>query len=238
MRKLLIICFIAIFPCAHASADALGLYLGGGSWSHDPSGAFSSSQGGDTIDMNSDLNLSKKSEAYLWLAFEHPVPLLPNIRLEKTGLSHTSSTSSAFNFNGSPVATGATEVTLDSLDTILYYRLLDNWVNLDLGINLRRLDGRFAIGNESVEVTETVPMLYLAAAFDMPLTGLSLGADYKYVGYSGSSYNDSRIRLAYEMGIIGIEAGIRSTKITLDDVDGINSNIDFKGLMVGAFLHF
>lgn len=239
MRKFITICFITILPVVGASADTLGLYLGGGSWNHDPSGTFSSNQtGSDNIDMSSSLKLSEKSEAYLWLAFDHPIPLVPNIRLERTALSHTSTTSSTFNFKGNPVATGAVEVTMDSVDTILYYRLLDNWVNLDLGLDLRKLDGRFAIGNDSIEVSETIPMLYLAAQFDMPLTGLSLGVDYKVVGYSGSSYNDIRLRAAYEYGVVGFEAGLRSIKLTLDDVDGANSDIEFSGLMVGAFLHF
>jgi len=239
MRNLLVICLSIVLPISAASADTLGLYLGGGSWSHDPSGSFGTTQpASDNIDIASDLNLGKNSETYLWLAFDHPIPVLPNIRLEKTGMSHTSKTSGSYNFNGNPAATGASEMTLDSVDAILYYRLLDNWVNLDLGLDLRKLDGRFAIGSEAVDVSESVPMLYLAVELDLPLTGLSLGADYKVVSYKGSSYNDSRIRVAYETGVVGMEAGLRSTRFKLDDVDSINSEMTFKGLMVGVFLHF
>lgn len=230
---------VALFAVNTASADTLGLFVGGGSWSHDPSGSFNSNQAGsDNIDLESNLNFSKESESYLWAAFEHPLPVLPNIRVEKTSLSHASTTGGTFNFNGNPVATGATLMTLDSTDAVLYYRLLDNWVNLDLGLNLRKLDGEFAIGSESLTVSETIPMLYLSAQFDLPLTGLSVGADYKLVSYSGNSYNDARLRAAYEFGVIGIEAGLRSTRLKLDDVDGVNADIEFKGLMIGAYLHF
>ena len=238
MQKILTICFILIFPFAGASADTLGLYVGGGSWSHDPSGTFSSTQSGsDTIDIKSDLGVSKKSESYVWMAFEHPVPFLPNIRLEKSSLSNTGNTSNVYNFNGNTTS-GNFETTLNSTDAILYYRLLDNWVNLDLGLDVRKIDGRFAIGSESSSVSATVPMLYASAAFDLPLTGLSVGADYKVVSYSGSTYNDMRIRAAYEFGVVGVEAGVRSTKIKISDVDNINTDLDFKGVMVGAFLHF
>jgi outer membrane protein len=239
MQKILTICFILIFPFSSVSADTLGLYVGGGSWSHDPSGNFSSTQtGSDTIDVKSDLNMSKKSESYVWMAFEHPVPFLPNIRLEKSSLSNTGNTSNFYNFNGNPSASGNFEMNLDSTDAILYYRILDNWVNFDLGLDVRKIDGRFAIGSEVSSVSATVPMLYASAAFDLPLTGLSVGADYKVVSYSGSTYNDMRIRAAYEFGVVGVEAGVRSTKIKISDVDNINTDLTFKGVMVGAFLHF
>jgi outer membrane protein len=240
MKKILTTCFILIFPFAGASADTLGLYVGGGSWSHDPSGNFSSTQtGSSTIDVKSDLNMSKKSESYVWMAFEHPVPLLPNIRLERSSLTNTGNTGNTFNFNDQTNVTGNYEVTLKSTDLVLYYRLLDNWVNLDLGIDARKIDGTFALGtNNSRSVSATVPMLYAAAEFDLPLPGLSVGADYKVVSYSGSTYNDMRIRAAYEFGVVGIEAGIRSTKIKISDVDNINTDLTFKGVMVGAFLHF
>lgn len=238
MKKILTVCFILVFPFATASADTLGLYVGGGSWNHDPSGTFSSTQtGSSSIDIKSDLNVSKKSESYVWMAFEHPVPFLPNIRLEKSSLSNTGNTSNLYNFNGSTTS-GNFETTLDSTDAILYYRILDNWVNLDLGLDVRKIDGRFAIGSQSSTVTATVPMLYASVAFDLPLTGLSVGADYKVISHSGSTYNDSRIRATYEFGVIGIEAGVRSTKIKISDVDNINTDLTFKGVMVGAFLHF
>jgi outer membrane protein len=171
------------------------------------------------------------------MAFEHPIPLLPNIRLEKSSLSNTGNASTTYQFNGNTTS-GNFEATLDTTDAILYYRILDNWVNLDLGLDVRKLDGQFTIGAESSSVSATVPMLYASAAFDLPLTGLSVGADYKVVSYSGSTYNDMRIRAAYEFGVVGIEAGVRSTKIKISDVDNINTDLTFKGVMVGAFLHF
>lgn len=229
---------LATLYSSAASADFLGIYVGGGSWNHDPSGDFSSIQtGSDTIDVASNLGLSDESETYVWAAFEHPVPVLPNIRLEKTSLSHSGTASIPVDFNNATVS-GPSMVTLDSTDAILYYRLLDNWVNFDLGLNMRKVDGEFAIGTESVSVSETVPMLYVAAQFDMPLTGLSLGADYNMVSYDGNKYDDLRLRALYEMGVVGFELGVRTTTIELEDVDNINAKVDFDGVMAGVFLHF
>ena len=80
---------LASLYSASASADFLGLYVGGGTWNHDPSGSFGSTQpGSDIIDVKPDLGLSDESETYLWAAFDHPIPLIPNIRVEMTGLNH------------------------------------------------------------------------------------------------------------------------------------------------------
>ena len=238
MRKILSsLLLLASMYAGAASADFLGLYVGGGSWNHDPSGDFSSTQTGSTnVDMQGDLGLSDESESYLWVAFDHPIPLLPNIRLERTSLNHNGTASTQV-FNGATVS-GPSTVNLDSTDAILYYRLLDNWVNFDLGLNLRKIDGEFKVGDESVSVSETVPMLYAAAQFDLPFTGFSVGADYSLVSYDGSSYDDLRLRALYEMGMVGFELGLRTTTIELDDVDDINADIEFDGIMMGVFLHF
>jgi outer membrane protein len=222
-----------------ASADALGIYVGAGSWSHDPSGGFESTQAGSTlnIDVNSDVGLSKESETYLWLALDHPIPVLPNIRLESTGLKHTGNASSAVTFLGSS-ASGNTVIDLTSTDIIPYYRILDNWVNLDVGLVARKLDGEFTIGSNSQELSVTIPMVYLAAQFDLPLTGLSIGADMKSLSVGDNSISDVRVRALYEMGVVGFELGTRTTNITLKDESSINADIDFKGMMFGMYLHF
>lgn len=237
-KKLVPSAFLLSLLAAPVQADTLGFYIGAGLWSHDPSGDFGTTQGGSSnIDLSSDLNMGSESEGYIWAAFEHFVPLVPNIRLEKTKLTHESSTAASFNFNGATVS-GDAKISLDSTDAILYYSPLDNWVNLDFGLVLRKLDGEFAFGSESVSVSETIPMAYLGVQFDLPLTGLSVGGDIKTISYSGNSYSDTRIRALYEMGVIGFEAGYRTTSIKLDDLDNINANVDFSGLMFGAYVHF
>ena len=223
-----------------ASADFLGLYVGGGSWSHDPEGGFSSTNlGSTTIDMKNNLGFDKESEGYLWAAFDHPIPLLPNIRLERTPLLHQGMTSIGGSFNGQPFLVSEPATTdLTSTDIIPYYRILDNWVNLDVGLVIRKLDGEFTVGSDSQKFDETVPMVYLAAQFDLPLTGLSIGGDIKNLSSGDDSYSDVRLRALYEMGVIGFELGTRTTNITLKDVSNINADLDFKGMTFGMYLHF
>lgn len=221
----------------NARADILGLFVGGGVWNHDTSGTFGTV--GDTaINVDSDLNYGSEGDAYVWAAFEHFVPLIPNIRVEANSVAHEGSTSGAFNFGNGTGLNGASTVSLDTTDAILYYRLLDNWVNFDFGLTIRQIDGEFTLVTETVSISETIPMLYVAAQFDMPFTGLSIGGDVNLVSYDGSSYQDIRLRAIYETGVIGFEAGLKTTTIELENVDSVNADLEFKGLMLGAFLHF
>lgn len=236
MRKLLVIFIMGLSVFSvQVKADALGLFVGGGIWDHDASGTFGT-LGDDVIDVESDLNYSGDTDSYVWAAFEHFVPLIPNVRVEAASLSHDG-TGTGIVFNGVTVS-GSSAISLDTTDAILYYRLLDNWVNFDVGLNIRKLDGQFRIATETVSVTETIPMLYAAAQFDLPFTGFSVGGDINIISFDGSTYQDVRLRALFETGVIGFEAGLRTTVFELDDVDNINADLDFSGLMLGAFLHF
>lgn len=94
-----------------------------------------------------------------WVAFEHPIPFLPNIRIayleaSSSGTSDELITLEAFSVSGSiggvPATTTfldqsrlETDMSFDTFDGTLYWELLDNWVSLDLGLTIRQLDGSF-----------------------------------------------------------------------------------------------
>jgi len=220
---------------SNVNADSLGLYLGGGIWNHDPTGTYSTI-GDGSINVETDLNYSGETDTYLYAAFEHFVPIVPNIRIEIASMGHTGTSGNTY-FNGIAV-NGSSSINIDTTDTIAYWRLLDNWVNLDFGLNVRKFEGDFTIGSETLSVSETIPMLYVAVQFDLPFSGLSVGADINKISYSDVDYQDIRFRALYEMGVVGFEAGLKTTTIKLDNVDNINADLEFKGLMIGAFLHF
>jgi len=240
MRKFTVSLILTLSALStNASADALGLYVGGGVWDHDPVGSFGTTGATDsTINMESDLKYSGEKDSYAYAAFEHFVPFVPNVRIERATMGHTGTAAATFNFNGNPLATGVSSLNMDTTDAIIYWRLLDNWVNFDFGFNARKLDADFSIGSTTAAVSATIPMLYVAAQFDLPLTGLSIGADINHISYSDASYQDIRIRALYEFGVVGIEVGMKTTNLELKGLDKVNADLEFKGMMVGAFLHF
>ncbi len=244
-KNLLLLIVFFVFPY-QLYADTIGVQLGAGVWSHSATGYVSDSA--DTIDLKSDLNLEDKQEGYFYIAVEHPLPIIPNIRFASTKLSHAGNgiiTSSktfggvTYNLNEAVSST----IILDSTDITIYYEILDNVVELDFGLTARKLDGKIRIVGASTGVgeqtiNETVPLVYLAVGVHLP-AGLTLNAEINAVSVGGVSYSDFLVKLRYGfIDMFGVEGGVRTQKLTLKNIDNLDADISFSGLFVGAYLHF
>jgi len=245
MKKLLFSALVLALPFNVMADTILGVKIGGGSWSHSPSGSIISTQGGTagtSADLKDDLQLGKKSEGYGYISLEHPIPALPNIKLSQTNLtsSGSGSVTTDFTFNGiaySASTAVTTEFELNQTDVILYYELLDNVVSFDVGLDAKTIDGKVVVNNESSTFTGTIPMLYLAAEIALP-AGFAISAEISTISASGSSYDDVTAKVSYTSDyLFGVEAGIRTQTIKAD-VDDVDANIVFKGPFAGVFLKF
>ena len=76
--------------------------------------------------------LDRQGTAQLSVAFEHPIPLLPNAKIKYVNLDSNSEQSTPIN---------ASEIKLKNIDYILYYELLDTVVHADVGAGLSNLEG-------------------------------------------------------------------------------------------------
>ena len=180
-------------------ADFVGFRVGGSSWNWSVSGdiRYKGNTVNDTFDLKNDLGLKDDKQTFGYIVLEHPIPLLPNIRLSKTNLSTTGSgtVTSGVTYGGIyyPVSTAVTsELTLNQTDAALYYEILDNdLVGFDLGINLKNIKGKASVsgspGTASADINVTILMLYAGLQIGLPLTGLSIGADGSYIGYNGNT---------------------------------------------------
>ena len=125
----------------------------------------------------------------------------------------------------------------------MYYEVLDNVVSLDLGLSARVMDIDYTISDDSPQtnsdsVSATIPMVY-GLIGGSPLPGLLISAEGYYMSYDGSTVSDFNAKIAYTTDyFIGFEGGYRTQTIELDDVDGTNANLDFKGPFLGAYLKF
>ncbi len=233
-----------------AQADFIGLQIGGGGWNHDPSGDFRYKSGGSSAsaDLKNDLHMTDKTEGYYYISFEHPVPLLPNVRLMGTKLENGGSgqLSKEIVFDGVtyPVTDNLTStLNLNQTDLTLYWELLDNVVSFDFGLNLKKLDGKATIigdttGTTTATFSQTIPMLYLMAGVS-PMEGLFIGAEGSMVKYSGSTISDFTAKISYTTSfLLGIEGGYRKQVYTLDDLDDAYADMEFSGPFLGAYLKF
>lgn len=232
------------------SADTIGFTIGAAIWNHAPSGnlAYSESGTATEIDLDETLDLSTEAEGFFWLAIEHPVPLLPNIKLQHSSINSEGSNTISQNvrFGDTTYTLGDdldSEISLSQSDFTLYYEVLDNIFSLDLGMNVKVIDADLSISSttsqESTSLELYVPMLYAAVKFDLPLSGVYLGGSGSVIGYSGNSYSDYLLNIGYESDIgLGVEGGYRSQKIELDEIEDISADFQFSGAYLGMFYHF
>lgn len=231
--------------CSSVHADFVGLNIGAHHWTPDISGSFSSNNtGSSTINLNNDLGYSDHSSTSLNISLEHPVPLLPNVRYSGNDLNvrSNSSITSTLQFNGVSYSSGNINSNLDLShnDIVLYYELLDNWINLDLGLDFKMFDGKVSINNDpGITVDETIPMIYLAARFDLPLTGFYVGANIQQLSIGDNSSEDSTLMIGYESKVgLGIEGGIKTFTIDLEDANELNTNLEYDGVYLNGYFHF
>lgn len=232
-----------------ASADFLGVYAGAERWNYDTEGFIRS--GGENVDLNNDLGFSDDDDNVYYLAFEHPVPFLPNVKVQQNNLegSAVGTASQTFTFDGVTFAEGS-ELTssydLTHIDYTLYYELLDNWVNLDLGLTGKDFDGFAEVSytattgvvGSRVGLKGTVPTIYGKAQFDLPFTGLKTGAIVNIGEKSGDKLSDIKAYLAYEgESGFGVELGYRTFDVEFEDFDSLASDITFDGFYAGFTLH-
>jgi len=247
--KLLPVAAMALLLSSPVHADFVGLNIGAAYWSPELSGKVSS-KGDPDIDLSDDLGLDDPSQSSLVLTVEHPVPILPNFRYQGIELdsSGRERLSGSITFEGETYVGGETVSTSFDLshdDLVLYYEVLDNWVNLDIGLDLKRFDGEVSITGSTntttskIDVDETVPLLYLSARFDLPFTGFYVGADISTLSTGDNNVEDTTFLLGYESKIgLGIEGGIKTFSVELDDADDLDTDLEYDGAFINGYYHF
>lgn len=230
-----------------ASADLV--IVNGNSWDYEVSGKIRDDSAAiSEVDLKTDLFLQDKKETFLLAYIEHPIPVLPNIRIGRTSISTTGSGTAVKNFtyngqNFSASDTVTSTLTLDHTELGIYWRVLDNAVGFDLGLNVKSFDGAVKIDTTGVSVNEafdeTVPMLYAGLQIELPY-GFQIAGDMSYLSFDGSSFTDTLVRLRYTSDyIIGAEIGYRSFVIDYADTDANEYvDIDFSGPYAGLHLAF
>lgn len=236
MRKLMMVAGSALLMSSTAvTADVLGVGATFGYWDSELTG--DAGNGNDVVDVENDLDLSSDSSANLEAYFEHPVPILPNVRLNYTRIEQSGNGEISTQFDQ---LTGDVESDLEltQFDATLYYELLDNWVNLDAGLTVRSLDGELTVREKVLngevsrtEISGAVPLAYVAARFDLPFTGVSVGGQANAISYGGDSISDFNAYGQYDMSVVRLRAGYRQIAIDYEDSD---DRLDIK--LGGPFL--
>ena len=237
---------VSALPAAHADT-LFGVYAGAGTWQQSFSGDVTS--GITAVDVEDDLNLDDDGNTVLYVAVEHGVPFLPNLRAQHVSLDvdGANTLSRTIEFNGQVFTLADdvnTVVDLTQSDAVLYYELLDNVVTLDLGLAFSLLEGSIKVASATdsadADFDEVVPMLYAKARADLPFTGFWVGAEAQGISYDGNSLTEFNAQLGWESDIgVGFEAGYRAVQIELDSFDDVdNAELEIRGPYAAINYHF
>ena len=236
------------FLALPASADTLfGVYGGAGTWRQELHGEIAAGPIG--IDVEDDLALDDELNNVLYLAIEHPLPFVPNVRLNYTDLSFSGDSvlSRQIEFNNAVFnlsETITTDVDVTQTDLVLYYEVLDNVVSLDLGVAARWIDGEFALmsAGQSTEAQFDVvmPTAYVKVRADLPFSGFWIGAELQGSGYKGNRLLDANAQIGWESPLgLGAELGWRVFDFEVNDLGDIaEAGIDIRGPYFAFNFHF
>jgi len=225
-----------------AEAEFIGLDISASHWASPTFNSLDNTNP-DSIDLIDDLDVDDPAQSSMTIILEHPISVLPNIRYQGSRLDSDTSINGQV-FNSGNQDSSAYDLSHD--DIVLYYQLLENGMNLDLGVDVKHLDGEVSFNNatsNTVTVDETIPLLYLSARFDLPLDGLYVGADINAnvidLGISESSAQDSTILLGYESGNgLGLEGGYKYFSLDLNNVDAPDTDMEYDGVFLNGYINF
>lgn len=222
--------------------------VGVGYWQPELSGNFASE--GEDFDVEDDLDFERNSTNMFEIGVEHPIPVLPNVRLRHLSLSDSATSTQTVSRDFGPVTFAADEdirssYDLRMTDATFYYKPLDNWIALNLGLTARYMDleveleSRDSNEREQVGGAIVIPMAHVGLRANLPLTGFYAMAEVDAISASGNSLRDARAGLGWESRrLFGIEAGYRELALDIDDEDDLDADIDFSGAYVQANLRF
>jgi outer membrane protein len=244
----------AALGCALISTSShadtiLGVYVGAQIWQTDTSGGFADSSS------TADFSFDDESNTALYIAFEHPVPFIPNVKINRTSLDNTGSTvlTTNFTFDGQLYTANSevnSDVEIDATDFILYYELFDNdVVSFDLGVNAKYIDGTLGVVDSasntagSVEFSGVIPMAYSKVQLGLPFTGLSAYFEGSYLSFDDHEVSDYQAAVQYSfiesIAIdMTLQLGYRNVTVDIEDLDDVYADMEFDGVFAGLELHF
>ncbi|SNR78244.1 TIGR04219 family outer membrane beta-barrel protein [Desulfurobacterium atlanticum] len=251
MRKIL--AALTLVALSAVSANALPLFkveAGAGMVKQSPSG-WINYQGTD-VDIKDDLQIADETKPFGWVRIEHPIPLIPNLKVEATkfDFSGSGTITKTFTFGGQTFTASSnidSELRMDQYDLTIYWGVpflglaTLGTTHVNFGLTVKYIDGyacvKTATQEASTDFQVPVPMGFLEGGFG--IGPVSTNADIKWIGYGGSQFFDAKAEIRYSpIPLMFIGAGYRYEKLKIDDIEDISSDITIKGPYLEAGISF
>ena len=255
MNKLLSIAAISALLTTAANADLMRIEGAVGAWQTDPTGTMQY-DGNPEFDIANEAGLESSQNMYAWVYLKHPIPIVPNLRLEYVDPSFDGEVTS-LEWNGDKYGSVNNTLSLTQYDAVLYYNILDNtfWSTIDLGLDVKFIDGNYKLDASTEFGTASavdesfslaMPLAYARARVQLPVTNIGFEVIARGMSYSDNTVVDAQIKVDYTLDFIpvvqpGLELGYRYQQMTLDGGSiGLDANIDttFSGVYGGIMVRF
>ncbi|WP_417761743.1 TIGR04219 family outer membrane beta-barrel protein [Shewanella sp.] len=225
------------------AATVLGFKVGVDAMHADASG-ITGQQGGDTPKFSYD----NKAQYSLWFNVEHPLPLLPNLKVRENRFEANGILTDAnFNFRGINLTDVVhNKIDLTNTDFMLYYELFDNDIlSIDAGAAYKKFNGSLEISRDSyrdtIDIDDGVVMGYLNAEVGLIGTGL-YGFAEVLAGVDHSDILDYQAGLGWQFDGVAIDTrvrvGYRKLQFQDNSFSGVKANVDIDGVFAGVELVF
>lgn len=233
---------IAMLGLTNLSASIVKGEILAGIYYHSPSGGASYTLPGEianaTADLENTLGWKKENDIIFQADFKHSLPFFPNLKIGYTNLLHAGKNNTTDFFWGGIVSFDglvSSSLDLEFYDITPYYEIVDNIVEADLWITLRKIEGQFSVNtflqNETTNLDSLVPMLYGKAKVAIPNTGFSAICEANAISTSETAFYDYQISIRYTLGAgFGLEGGYKVVHLDSEELaDGLKTDIDFQG---------
>lgn len=228
------------------SADVLGLTVGAEWWQANPDG-----NAGDA-GFSQPLNFDDDSHSAFYAAFEHPIPLLPNVMMRRQTLSFQGDTTLPGELRLHDMVYQAqsqvrNQLSLEYTDASLYYEMLDNDIlSLDMGVTARFLQSDVSVTQATTVsrgLSTPLPMLYGQAVVGVFGTNSSLFFSGNYGRYDGHQMSDLRAGFAYEWidlaaFSLSVKLGVQRLDLELNSEDRMDVDLLAEGVFIGLEADF
>jgi len=227
-----------------SQADILSFSMGAGEWQQNIGGYVkkgddinffnNKSAEDDGDDHTGNLGLHNQTRPFIWAKIIHPLPFVPNMRLQYTrfdtqGDGKAVSSIKIFGVELSGNANVHTRLAMNSYDATFFYELKPVFADFEAGIGLNVLQGYSKVENKDTgDTTEgkwVTPLPYLYASVETtPIFGVSFESSARYLNVSAGHYYDYRGGLKYHLKVpflvdITTSAGYRYQDILGKDGD-------------------
>jgi len=239
----------ALMSMSAQSDTIAGIYAGAQAWQTDTTGGFADSSSTANFNFDNETNTS------FYVAVEHPLPFIPNIKVARTTLDNSGTTAldTSFTFDGELYTANSnvdTTIDLTATDFILYYELFDNdLISFDLGVNAKYIDGSLSVVDAASntqgtgEFSGVVPMAYSRLQLGLPFTGLAAYAEGSYLSFDDHELSDYQVAVAYSfiesLAVdMTLQVGYRKVTVDIEDLDDVYADMEFDGVFAGLEVHF